>query len=310
MPNRSLVIVLFCAACSAPLHDDSKTSADDTQAEPSGETPADTDPSDTGGDSDTDDTPSDTDPADSGAPSSTPTIDCDLIAAANPAWEVCEETTTSCAGVFNDGAGCSAYCAAAGMVCTARYGGESGCIQEADYVIDCLANNDHNSDWCVCGISDEPGTTDDPSCPNDPTDPPRLLEQGHRAATYDRRNNWVLDCYDYAYTAQDAEHRECDDIYDPDGSRRGTATYVFEDVPPGWYRAYMGGRHTENRNAAGARFIVDGHVVHINQRDDSGDRAWDFHGEYCLEGRVEVILDSSVSSGSDSTMGVRFEPVP
>ena len=74
---------------------------------------------------------------------------CDGIRA-NPAWEVCEETDTTCGGVFTDGAGCVAYCAAAGMTCTARYGGEPGCLKEAQSELDCSANNGHASDWCEC----------------------------------------------------------------------------------------------------------------------------------------------------------------
>ena len=57
---------------------------------------------------------------------STP-ADCSLISQANPAWEVCVTGPDFCAGVFTDGAGCQAYCAPAGLTCTARYGGEPGC---------------------------------------------------------------------------------------------------------------------------------------------------------------------------------------
>ena len=78
-------------------------------------------------------------------------VDCSLISSANPAWEVCVTGPDSCAGVFTDGAGCQAYCAPAGLTCTARYGGEPGCIQEPDNVIDCHASNGHQSDWCECG---------------------------------------------------------------------------------------------------------------------------------------------------------------
>ncbi len=78
-------------------------------------------------------------------------VDCSLISAANPAWEVCETGPGFCAGVFTDGAGCQAYCAPAGLTCTARFGGEPGCIQEPGNVIDCNASNGHQSDWCECG---------------------------------------------------------------------------------------------------------------------------------------------------------------
>lgn len=74
---------------------------------------------------------------------------CDGIRA-NAAWEVCEETATTCKGVFTDGAGCGAYCAAAGMICVARFGGEPGCQKESQNVLTCAEDNGHASDWCEC----------------------------------------------------------------------------------------------------------------------------------------------------------------
>jgi hypothetical protein len=85
--------------------------------------------------------PADVDPTD---------VDCTTIAA-NPAWELCESTADTCEGVFTDGAGCAAFCGAAGLSCTARYGGEPGCMIERENVLDCNDNNEHLSDWCVCG---------------------------------------------------------------------------------------------------------------------------------------------------------------
>jgi hypothetical protein len=236
-----------------------------------------------------------------------PRADCTLIEATNPAWEVCAASETECAGVFADGAGCTAYCAAASLVCTGRYGGEPGCMIELDYPMDCDASNGHASDWCICGIPEDTIPPND-DCTSDPADPPVPLELGYADATYDQRRNWVLDCRDYAYTALSDEHEECDRRYRPDGSRQGTATFVFEDVPRGMYEATMGGRHTENRNPDGALFLVDGIGVLIHQRDESG-YVWDLHGRYCLEGNVQVVLDSTVNGGSDSVMGVRLTPV-
>ncbi|MFO0756576.1 MAG: hypothetical protein U0359_08805 [Byssovorax sp.] len=83
------------------------------------------------------------DPPDGGAPGR-----CDGIRQ-NPAYEVCVETDTTCAGVFTDGAGCNAYCAAAGMTCVARFGGGPMCMKEAAS-IPCDANNGHASDYCEC----------------------------------------------------------------------------------------------------------------------------------------------------------------
>jgi hypothetical protein len=72
--------------------------------------------------------------------------------AANPSFEVCVETATSCAGVFNAGEGCTAYCAAAGMVCVARFGGNTGCSKESNNPIACDAQNGNLSDWCECAF--------------------------------------------------------------------------------------------------------------------------------------------------------------
>jgi len=211
--------------------------------------------------------------------------------------------------VFADGAGCTAYCAAAGMVCARRYGGEPGCQKEPQNVLTCGANNGHQSDWCECefpGGDDDVG--DDDACESDPGNPPYQMELDYATAVFTQRHNWVLTCYPYAYTASGAEHQDCDNQFFPDGSRTGTATFTFTNVPRGMYEAYVGGRHTENRNPQGALFLVDGHPAVINQVDPSGDYVWDYHGEYCLEGTVEVILDSSVNSGSDSVFGARLVP--
>jgi hypothetical protein len=72
----------------------------------------------------------------------------------NPSFEVCETTATTCAGVFNGAEGCAAYCAAAGMVCTARFGAGSGCSKETNYPITpCDVSNGHGSDWCECAFA-------------------------------------------------------------------------------------------------------------------------------------------------------------
>jgi hypothetical protein len=76
-----------------------------------------------------------------------PPSPCDPIAAAG--FEVCASAPMHCEGVFSQGEGCVALCAAAGMDCVARYGGEPGCSQEATR-IPCDEVNDHQSDYCVC----------------------------------------------------------------------------------------------------------------------------------------------------------------
>ncbi len=77
--------------------------------------------------------------------------------AANSAYEVCEQTATSCAGVSADGSGCEAYCAAAGMVCTASFGGEPGCQKEANNPLPCDPPSGNQSDWCDCELAPATG---------------------------------------------------------------------------------------------------------------------------------------------------------
>ena len=299
---RTLVlgVLLSLVGCKTPQGEGGSEIPERIGEKPGGE------PVDTGEYKPVDDTESS---LDSGFPTTQSDVDCLQISAANSAWEVCEQSETECAGVFTDGAGCRAYCAAAGLVCTERYGGEPNCNKEPQNVLDCDANNGHQSDWCVCGEGEatpEPST--DPDCPVDPNNPPQFTEMRYRSASFSQRNNWVLDCYDYAYTAGSDEHRACDATYNPDGSRTGKASFQFSGIPRGRYTVSIGGRHTENRNSSGARVVVDGHVQTINQRVHSPDYVWDVHGTYCLEGSVEVVLDSTVNSGSDSIFGVRLQP--
>ena len=305
-----LVLPLLFLGCSTgPGGHDDDSEADDDASGDDDVGDDDVSDDDTGDDDTGDDDTGDDDTADddTGDDDDTTPADCSLISQANPAWEVCETGVDHCNGVFTDGAGCGAYCAAAGMVCVRRYGGEPGCIKEPQNVLTCGEVNGHDSDWCECEF---PGgdDDDDDSCDSDPGNPPYTMEIDYDVATYTERHNWVLQCRPYAYTASGDEHEECDNLYDPDGSRTGTATFTFTNVPRGWYDAYMGGRHTENRNPAGALFIVDGNAVVIDQVDASGDYVYDYHGHYCLEGTVDVILDSTVNSGSDSVFGVKLEP--
>jgi len=238
-------------------------------------------------------------------------VDCSKITKANSAWEVCETSATHCGGVFNNSSGCTAYCAAAGLVCTARYGGEPGCSKELQNVWACDADNGHKSDYCVCGQpSGNPGGGGNLDCDTVAGNPPVLKEKGFKKAVYTKRHNWVLGCYPNAYTAGADEHKKCDPEYNPDGSRKGKATYTFKNVAPGAYDVYVGGRHTNNRNPSGALFKVNGKAKTINQKDSSGDYIWDYHGQHCLSGEVKVVLDSSVNSGSDSTFGARLVPAP
>jgi hypothetical protein len=132
------------------------------------------------------------------------------------------------------------------------------------------------------------------------------------SATYGMRHNWVLRCdgFEYAFTAYGAEHltSDCDGLYDPDGTRRGTATFVFDDVVAATYEVQIRSRHTVNRNPQGALFVVNGEGIRIDQRDDA-DFTTDVWGVRELGGQVTVVLDSSQESESDSVIWVRLEPV-
>jgi len=84
-------------------------------------------------------------------------VDCDDPTPSNctgiathPDYELCNETSSTCAGVYNNSDGCITFCAAAGMECVARYGGEPGCQKEPDNAIPCDEVNNHTSDWCEC----------------------------------------------------------------------------------------------------------------------------------------------------------------
>ena len=96
-----------------------------------------------------------------------PPVDCSQISRANRHWEVCEADENQCAGVFTDGAGCTRYCAAAGLVCLARYGGQEGCGITRNRPIPCDARNGHRSDWCVCGLESSASSTEEAPSQND-----------------------------------------------------------------------------------------------------------------------------------------------
>ncbi len=136
---------------------------------------------------------------------------------------------------------------------------------------------------------------------------PRQID--YMDAVYTQRHNWVLRA-DYAFTAYGAEHIESDvdGLFDPDGSRTGTATFAFEDVVVGTYEIQIRSRHTENRNPAGALFVVDGEGIRIDQRDDLSFTT-DVWGVRELGGDVTVVLDSTMENASDSVIWVRLEPV-
>lgn len=169
----------------------------------------------------------------------------------------------------------------------------------------------------VTALIDEcPGEDVDPPDPTDPTDPtgtpPESVQIDYVDATYTQRNNWVHRCDfipPYAYTAGSPHPGEdCDDLYDPDGSSKGTAVFTFNNLPPAMYKISIQSRHSANRNPKGALFIVDGEEKRVDQTTGS-DVVVDEWGTKFLMGTIEVVLDSSLDSESDSVAWVRLDPV-
>ena len=77
---------------------------------------------------------------------------CVLIEAANPAWSVCESGPDFCAGIFEDQAGCAAFCAAAGLECVASYDNLPGCEKDVATDFGCAEQTGYTSEYCECGL--------------------------------------------------------------------------------------------------------------------------------------------------------------
>ncbi|MBI3204278.1 MAG: hypothetical protein HYZ29_22265 [Myxococcales bacterium] len=254
-----------------------------------------------------------------GAPPKPP-MDCSGIAK-TAGFELCGSGPDYCDGVFTNGAGCVAFCAAAGLKCASRYGGSESCGgPELNNPLDCAANTGNMSDWCHCqgaasggtggtgGTAGAGGTGGGTlQCPTQAGNPPVQKELDKDDAVYTQRYNWVVTCSPHAYTGQSAEHQTCDSSFKPDGTRKGKATFTFTGVPAGAYDVLIESKHSANRNKAGALFYVNGHAAKINQVGSSA-YIWDLHGRYCLSGTVTVVLDSTVNTGSDAVSRVRLKP--
>jgi hypothetical protein len=154
-----------------------------------------------------------------------------------------------------------------------------------------------------------------------PPDPLAVRRSLHfHEATFTNRATWVVPCppghprfaaiRDYAFTASGADQvgTDCEDRYVPGGSRRGTATFSFEDVIPSTYGIYVRYRSSANRNPRGALFTVNDEPMRIDQVDGSGEYFEVLFGDRRLEGTVRVVLDSSVEAESDSVTSIRLEP--
>ena len=148
-------------------------------------------------------------------------------------------------------------------------------------------------------------------CPAPPDGPPMAVQLDFNAAIYTRRHNWVLRCdfgEGYAFTAKgDQGALDCGGLYDPDGTRTGTATFVFKDLVPATYAITIASRHSANRNPKGALFVVDGEARRVDQT--VGDAITvDSWGSKSLAGTIEVVLDSDMEPESDSVTWVRLQP--
>lgn len=83
--------------------------------------------------------------------------DCSAIASAAGhvgQWLVCsafDPVAQQCEGLFLDGAGCVAFCAAAGLKCKEKYGAGDTCQSKEALELTCGVDSGHQTDWCVCG---------------------------------------------------------------------------------------------------------------------------------------------------------------
>jgi hypothetical protein len=149
------------------------------------------------------------------------------------------------------------------------------------------------------------------ACPEAPMGPPKSVQIGYADAVYSKQHNWVLRCdYDegYAFTAKgDQATLDCSKQYAPDGTRRGTATFTFVDLPAADYKISIKSRHSANRNPLGALFVVAGEGKRVMQL--TGDMVVDVWGTKALAGTVDVVLDSDMEGASDSVTWVRLDPV-
>ena len=84
-------------------------------------------------------------------PSESEAVNCDAIID-HPEWELCEQTESTCVGVFYDSAGCEAFCAAVGLVCgEVRDNLDGQCAPMEDRSpLTCDPSTGHQSDWCLC----------------------------------------------------------------------------------------------------------------------------------------------------------------
>ncbi len=218
---------------------------------------------------------------------------CSRISAANPAWEVCETGENYCAGVFTDGAGCDAYCAAAGLVCTAKREASPGCRIDPGTLV-CGQDSGHQSDWCECRPGGNPGNCDphqgslsvgqtytltvDAHTGDEATTQPKT--DANDGLNGDnpryRRNNVARAHGDYWYTSSFQEAGE------PDPNSPQWVDYVpdFNSLGVGCYNIMAQFRATENR----ANYAVAYRIINTSVGDVLIERVqYSGNGEYVDE---------------------------
>lgn len=157
------------AAAGLPGRDASAPAPADAGLGPDSASPADATPADQGVGAPQDGGPGRPDAA--VVPDAGP-VSCGPLA--GPGIEVCETNALWCALVFDDGSGCAASCARAGLSCLESYDDAPDCQPDTTRpALGCAATG-HGSDYCLCG---HPGTTPPPPPPPDPCSAAALLSE-------------------------------------------------------------------------------------------------------------------------------------
>lgn len=84
-------------------------------------------------------------------PPDVPAVNCDAIVD-QAEWTLCGSSASTCEGVFEDSAGCGAFCASVGLPCLRAYDDNEGmCTPNTSLPELGCGDTGHISDYCVCG---------------------------------------------------------------------------------------------------------------------------------------------------------------
>lgn len=83
-------------------------------------------------------------------------VDCTPLTEAG--HELCSTTATSCGVVFTDGSGCTAVCASGGLACISAFENLDATCGPDDGLPALPCDSGHQSDYCVCGADESPGS--------------------------------------------------------------------------------------------------------------------------------------------------------